>query len=103
MNVVCFACICYVCVYMCLCILCMCFMYIIIIKLYWHFQHALHVKLECNLALTHIVPIYILYIYCIYIYIYIYIHTIKLNMANKYIIYTVHYNFMFFKMKKILF
>ena len=28
------------------------------IKLYCHFQHALHVKLECSLALTHIVPVY---------------------------------------------
>ena len=50
---------------------------IIILKLYCHFQHALHVKLERSLALTDIVPIY----------------TIKLNMANKYIVY---YN-MFFK------
>ena len=32
--------------------------HVIIIKLYCHFQHALHVKLECSLALTHIVPIY---------------------------------------------
>ena len=55
---------------------------VIIIKLYCHFQHALHVKLECSLALTHIVPIY----------------TIKRNMANKYIIHSVHN--MFFKMRK---
>ena len=54
----------------------------LIIQLYCHFQHALHVKLECSLALTRIVPIY----------------TIKLNMANKYIIYSVHN--MFFKMIK---
>ena len=47
---------------------------IIIIKHYCHFQHALHVKFECSLALTHIVPIY----------------TIKWNMANKYILYSVH-------------
>ena len=32
---------------------------ILIIKLYCHFQHALHVKLECSLALTHIVPMII--------------------------------------------
>ena len=37
---------------------------IIIIKLYGHIQRALHDELECSLALTHIVPIYI-YI-CIY-------------------------------------
>ena len=35
---------------------------IIIIKLYCHIQRALHDELECSLALTHIVPIYI-YIY----------------------------------------
>ena len=29
----------------------------IIIKLYCHIQRALHDELECNLALTHIVPI----------------------------------------------
>ena len=32
---------------------------IIIIKLYCHIQYALHDELECRLALTHIVPIYI--------------------------------------------
>ena len=31
---------------------------IIIIKLYCNFKHVLHVKLECSLALTHIVSIY---------------------------------------------
>ena len=33
---------------------------IIIIKLYCHIQRALHDELECSLALTHIVPIYII-------------------------------------------
>ena len=56
---------------------------IMIIKLYCHFQHALHVNLECSLALTHIVTI----------------HTNNLNMATKYIIYSVHN--MFFRMIKI--
>ena len=82
---------------------------IIILKLYCHFQHALHVKLECSLALIHTVPYINIYIYiyiyiyvcvCVYIYIYIYIYIIiyiiKLNMANKYIIYSVHDKF--FKM-----
>ena len=39
-----------------------------LIKLYCYFQHALHVQLECSLAL----------------------YNIQLNMANKYIIYSVH-------------
>ena len=42
---------------------------IIIIKLYCHIQRALHDELECSLALTQIVPIYI--------YIYICVYTIK--------------------------
>ena len=32
-------------------------MYEIIIKVYSNFQYALHVILECSMALTHIVPI----------------------------------------------
>ena len=35
------------------------YIYIIIIKLYCRIQRALHDELECSLALTHIVPIYI--------------------------------------------
>ena len=46
----------------------------LIIKLYCHFQQALDVKMECSLALIHIVSIY----------------TITLNMTNKYIIYGVY-------------
>ena len=38
------------------------YIYIYKIKLYCHIQRALHDELECSLALTHIVPIYI----CIY-------------------------------------
>ena len=37
----------------------------VIIKLHCHIQCALHDELECSLALTHIVPIYIIYIYTI--------------------------------------
>ena len=39
----------------------------IIIKLYCLIQRALHDELECSLALSHIVPIYI---YSAYIYVY---------------------------------
>ena len=38
------------------------YIYKTIIKLYCHIQRALHDELECSLALTHIVPIYI-YVY----------------------------------------
>ena len=31
---------------------------IIIVKLYCHFPQALHIKLECSLALTHVMHIY---------------------------------------------
>ena len=41
----------YICMYVC--------MYVCIIKLYCHIQRKLHDELECSLALTHIVPIYI--------------------------------------------
>ena len=34
--------------------------HIIIMKFYCHIQRALHDELECSLALTHIVPIYII-------------------------------------------
>ena len=59
---------------------------LIIVTLYCHIKHALHVKLECSLALTHIWPIY----------------TIKWNMAIKYVIYSVH-NILIKMIKKLLF